>query len=127
MIGHPSVFRSQTCDKLDPSSSGSKSGALVRKASASGGIFIDCGIHDIDLALWFLGEGEDTLLVKSVCAMGITALEPELRACNDRDNAVGIVEFYGGEKIAQFFCSRMNVAGQEDCKYPHQQTRKVCM
>lgn len=104
LIGRPSVFRSQTCDKLDPS------GFFVEYAKYSGGIFVDCSIHDIDLALWFFGEES---VVKSVSAVGITAVSPELRKYNDRDNAVGIVEFYGG-KIAQLFCSRMMAAGQED-------------
>jgi len=105
MIGVPSVFRSQTCDKLDPS------GFFVEYAQFSGGIFVDCSIHDIDLALWFFGEDSR---VKSVSAVGITAVEPGLRKYNDRDNALGLVEFYGG-KIAQLFCSRMMAAGQEDC------------
>jgi hypothetical protein len=47
--------------------------------------------------------------------VGITAVSPELRKYNDRDNALGIVEFYDG-KIAQLFCSRMMAAGQEDCE-----------
>lgn len=84
-IGRPSVFRSQTCDKLDPS------GFFVAYAEFSGGIFVDCSIHDIDLALWFMGEDS---VVKSVSASGITAVSPELRKHNDRDNAVGIIEFY---------------------------------
>ena len=104
IIGRPAVFRSQTCDKLDPS------GFFVTYAQFSGGIFVDCSIHDIDLALWFFGEDS---VVKSVSAIGITAVTPELRRYNDRDNAVGIVEFHGG-KIAQLFCSRMMSAGQED-------------
>lgn len=104
VIGRPSIFRSQTCDKLDPS------GFFVAYAEFSGGIFVDCSIHDIDLALWFFGQ-EST--VKSVVASGITAVQPELRKHKDRDNAVGIVEFYGG-KIAYLFCSRMMAAGQDD-------------
>jgi myo-inositol 2-dehydrogenase/D-chiro-inositol 1-dehydrogenase len=84
-IGTPSVFRSQTCDKLDPS------GFFVAYAEFSGGIFVDCSIHDIDLALWFFGEESK---VKSVCAVGITAVQPDLRKHNDRDNALGIIEFY---------------------------------
>lgn len=105
LIGAPSVFRSQTCDKLDPS------GFFVEYAQFSGGIFVDCSIHDIDLALWFFG---DETVVKSVTAVGITAVSPELRKYNDRDNALGIIEFHNG-KIAQLFCSRMMAAGQEDC------------
>jgi myo-inositol 2-dehydrogenase/D-chiro-inositol 1-dehydrogenase len=84
-IGTPSVFRSQTCDKLDPS------GFFVAYAEFSGGIFVDCSIHDIDLALWFFGEETK---VKSVTAIGITAVQPDLRKHNDRDNALGIIEFY---------------------------------
>ncbi|KAI1340555.1 putative oxidoreductase [Xylariaceae sp. FL0016] len=103
-IGTPSVFRSQTCDKLDPS------GFFVAYAEFSGGIFVDCSIHDIDLALWFFGED---IKVKSVTAVGITAVQPDLRKHNDRDNAVAVLEFYGG-KVAQLYCSRMMAAGQED-------------
>jgi myo-inositol 2-dehydrogenase/D-chiro-inositol 1-dehydrogenase len=103
-IGSPSVMRSQTCDKLDPT------GFFVAYAEFSGGIFVDCSIHDIDLALWFFGQDSK---VKSVSAVGITAVEPDLRKHNDRDNAVGLVEFYNG-KIAYFYASRMMAAGQED-------------
>lgn len=103
-IGRPSVFRSQTCDKLDPS------GFFVAYAEFSGGIFVDCNIHDIDLALWFLGQDS---IVKSVVATGITAVQPELRKHKDVDNGVGIVEFWGG-KIAYFYSSRMMAAGQHD-------------
>jgi myo-inositol 2-dehydrogenase / D-chiro-inositol 1-dehydrogenase len=103
-IGRPSVFRSQTCDKLDPS------GFFVAYAEFSGGIFVDCNIHDIDLALWFFGQDS---LVKSVVASGITAVQPELRKHKDVDNGVGIVEFWGG-RIAYFYCSRMMAAGQHD-------------
>lgn len=84
-IGRPSVFRSQTCDKLDPS------GFFVAYAEFSGGIFVDCSIHDIDLALWFFGE--DSIL-KSVSAVGITAVQPELRKHKDRDNALAVIEFH---------------------------------
>lgn len=104
MIGRPSVFRSQTCDKLDPT------GFFVAYAEFSGGIFVDCSIHDIDLALWFFGEDAK---IKSVSSVGITAVQPDLRKHNDRDNAVGLVEFYGGQ-IAYFYASRMMAAGQED-------------
>lgn len=103
-LGTPSVLRSQTCDKLDPT------GFFVAYAQFSGGIFVDCSIHDIDLALWFFGQGSK---VKSVSAVGITAVEPDLRKHNDRDNAVGLVEFHNG-KLAYFYASRMMAAGQED-------------
>ncbi|KAI4277029.1 MAG: hypothetical protein LQ337_002086 [Flavoplaca oasis] len=87
LIGHPSIFRSQTYDKLNPS------GFFVAFAQHSGGIFVDCSIHDIDLAFWFFGQNSK---VKSVVASGITAVQSGLRKWEDRDNAVGIVEFYEG-------------------------------
>ncbi|KAF7554391.1 hypothetical protein G7046_g6835 [Stylonectria norvegica] len=103
-IGRPSVFRSQTCDKLDPS------GFFVAYAEFSGGIFVDCNIHDIDLSLWYFGQDS---IVKSVVAMGICAVQPELRKHKDVDNGVGVVEFWGG-KVAYFYSSRMMAAGQHD-------------
>ncbi|KAK7723374.1 hypothetical protein SLS57_004568 [Botryosphaeria dothidea] len=103
-IGKPAVFRSQTCDKLDPS------GFFVEYAQFSGGIFVDCNIHDIDLSLWYFGQDSK---VKSVIALGITAVSPELAKYGDVDNGVGVVEFYDG-KIAHFYSSRMMAAGQHD-------------
>ncbi|GAM83900.1 hypothetical protein ANO11243_018900 [Dothideomycetidae sp. 11243] len=103
-IGRPSVFRSQTCDKLDPS------GFFVAYAEFSGGIFVDCSIHDIDLALWFFGPESR---VKSVSAVGICAAQPALRQHQDVDNAVGIVEFFE-DRIAYFYASRTMAAGQHD-------------
>lgn len=85
-------------------------GFFVEYAKFSGGIFVDCNIHDIDLALWFFGQDS---VVKPVTAVGITAVQPELRKYKDVDNGVGVVEFWGG-KIAYFYCSRMMAAGQHD-------------
>jgi len=107
-IGRPTILRSQTCDKYDPS------GFFVQYAQFSGGIFVDCNIHDIDLALWFFSAGTAQLpRVKSVVAFGVTALEPDLAKHGDVDNGVGVVEFYDGQ-IAYFYSSRMNPPGQHD-------------
>lgn len=109
-VGRPSIFRSQTCDKLDPS------GFFVDYAQFSGGIFVDCNIHDIDLALWYFSadsNGKHLPKVKSVVAFGVTALEPDLAKYGDVDNGVGVVEFYDGQ-IAYFYSSRMNAPGQHD-------------
>lgn len=103
-IGRASVFRSQTCDKLDPS------GFFVDYAQFSGGIFVDCNIHDIDLALWFFGQNS---IIKSAYAVGITAVQPGLKRWQDVDNGIAIVEFWGGQ-IAYFYSSRMMAAGQHD-------------
>ncbi|KAK9481580.1 hypothetical protein V1527DRAFT_448613 [Lipomyces starkeyi] len=100
LIGKPIIFHGQTGDKRDPS------GFFVQFAQFSGGIFVDCTIHDIDLALWYLGEEN---IVKSIYAAGVTAIEPGLRQHNDCDNAVGI-----SGQIAYFYVTRMMAAGQED-------------
>ncbi|KAF2730002.1 NAD(P)-binding protein [Polyplosphaeria fusca] len=109
-IGRPTILRSQTCDKHDPS------GFFVSYAQYSGGIFVDCNIHDIDLALWFFAPPASPSRfprVKSVVAVGVTALEPGLKEHGDVDNGVGVVEFHGGQ-IAYFYSSRMNAPGQHD-------------
>lgn len=104
LIGRPSILRSQTCDKHDPS------GFYVAYAAWSGGVFVDMAVHDIDLTLWFFG---DDVIPKRISAYGIRAVQPELKQYNDYDNAVGVVEFYNG-KIAYYYCSRMMAHGQED-------------
>ncbi|KAJ5187664.1 hypothetical protein N7449_010658 [Penicillium cf. viridicatum] len=102
--GRPVVFKSQTADMLDTT------GTLVQYAKTSGGIFLDCSIHDIDLMLWFLGENTN---IKSLQAVGVVAVHTALDSSKDRDNAVAMVEFDGG-KIAILFCSCMMASGQED-------------
>lgn len=67
-------------------------------------------VHDIDLTLWFFGSD---IMPKTVSAYGIRAVQPDLAKHNDFDNAVGVVEFWGG-KIAYYYCSRMMAHGQED-------------
>jgi myo-inositol 2-dehydrogenase/D-chiro-inositol 1-dehydrogenase len=103
-FGSPVLFRSQTADLYD------SSGFFVQYAKTSGGIFVDCSIHDIDLMLWFLGENRK---IKSLQAVGVCAVHAGLEATNDRDNAIATVEFEGG-KMAALYCSRMMAAGQED-------------
>ncbi|KAF2263211.1 NAD(P)-binding protein [Lojkania enalia] len=106
-IGRPTILRSQTCDKYDPS------GFFVQYAEFSGGIFVDCNVHDIDLALWFFSSDGKRPKIKSAMAVGVTALESGLEEHGDVDNGIGIVEFYDGQ-IAYFYSTRMNPPGQHD-------------
>ncbi|RAH50447.1 Gfo/Idh/MocA family protein [Aspergillus brunneoviolaceus CBS 621.78] len=103
-IGTPFLVRSNTCDLRD------ETGFFVRYAARNGGIFVDCAIHDIDLSLWFLGNPTP----KACWAAGTLQHHPELRELSDVDNAVGVVEFWGG-KIAYFYCSRTQAHGHDVC------------
>lgn len=103
-IGEPTVVRSQSCEKADTSP------FYKQYLRSSGGIFVDSIIHDIDLALHFLGEESQP---KSVSAAGVAALHKELSDSGDADNAVGICEFWGG-KIAFFYNSRMAAHGYDN-------------
>ena len=101
-LGTPFLVRSQTCDQNDPE------GFFVKFAPSSGGIFMDCSVHDIDLARWMLGNPRAT----RVFASGTIALHPRLAACNDVDNGLAIVEFDGGQR-AVFYASRTMPHGHE--------------
>ncbi|RMX75257.1 hypothetical protein D0869_11790 [Hortaea werneckii] len=103
-IGRPVVIRSQHCEKLDTSE------PYKQYLADSGGIFVDSIIHDIDLALFFLGEESKP---KSVSAVGAAACHTQLTAMGDADNAVGICEFWDG-KIAFFYNPRMTNYGYDN-------------
>ncbi|HUL67211.1 MAG TPA: Gfo/Idh/MocA family oxidoreductase [Burkholderiaceae bacterium] len=94
-IGTPFLVRAQTCDRLDPT------GAFVEFAASSGGIFLDCSVHDIDLARWLLGAPP----ARRVYAVGTNAVYQRLAEFDDVDNGLAICEFEGG-KLACFYASR---------------------
>ena len=101
-IGRPFIVRSQTCDLNDPE------GFFVRFAPTSGGIFMDCSVHDIDLARWLLGNPRAT----RAYASGTIALHPGLAECGDVDNGLGLVDFEDGSR-AVFYASRTMAHGHE--------------
>lgn len=101
-IGRPFLVRSQTCDKLDPS------GFFVRFAPSSGGIFMDCSVHDIDVARWMLGNPK----ALRVFASGTIAVHEDLAQVPDVDNALAILEFEGGAR-AMLYASRTFAMGME--------------
>ena len=102
MIGKPFLVRSQNLDMNDPS------GFFVRFAATSGGIFLDCTVHDIDLARWLLGNPKPI----RVFATGVVALHEGLREFGDVDNGVATCEFADG-RMACFFASRTMAHGHE--------------
>jgi myo-inositol 2-dehydrogenase/D-chiro-inositol 1-dehydrogenase len=85
-VGRPFLVRSQTGDMNDPS------GFFVRFAPTSGGIFLDCSVHDIDVARWMLGAPK----ARRVYATGSIVLHEGLAACGDVDNGIAVIEFEGG-------------------------------
>jgi myo-inositol 2-dehydrogenase/D-chiro-inositol 1-dehydrogenase len=101
-IGRPFLVRSQTTDKNDTD------GFFVRFAATSGGIFLDCTVHDIDVARWLLGKPR----AKRVFAAGAVALHEGLREFGDVDNGVAICEFEDG-KLAMFYASRTQAHGND--------------
>jgi myo-inositol 2-dehydrogenase/D-chiro-inositol 1-dehydrogenase len=101
-VGRPFLVRSQTCDRNDPD------GFFVNYAAQSGGLFMDCSVHDIDLARWMLGNPRAT----QVYASGTIALHPGLAAHGDVDNGLAIVEFANGAR-AMFYASRTFAHGHE--------------
>ena len=101
-IGTPFLVRSQNLDMNDPS------GFFVRFAPTSGGIFLDCTVHDIDLARWLLGDPRPV----RVFATGVIAMHEGLREFGDVDNGVATCEFEHG-KLACFYASRTMAHGHE--------------
>ncbi|MEO8537926.1 MAG: Gfo/Idh/MocA family oxidoreductase, partial [Betaproteobacteria bacterium] len=102
LIGKPFLVRSQNLDMNDPS------GFFVRFAPKSGGIFLDCTVHDIDLARWLLGNPDPV----RVFATGVVAVHEGLREFGDVDNGVATCEFADGQ-MACFYASRTMAHGHE--------------
>ena len=95
-------------DPIDPS------GFFIKFAPTSGGLFLDCGIHDVDLARW-LARGARALRVS---ASGSRLQYPGLSACGDIDTGVGTIEFENG-LIASMFISRTSHRGYESTLWAH--------
>lgn len=89
-------------DPIDPS------GFFVKFAPTSGGLFLDCGIHDVDLARWFAGGAKAV----RVSASGCNQQYPGLKDCGDIDTGVGTIEFENGV-VATMFISRTSHRGYE--------------
>jgi inositol 2-dehydrogenase len=82
-IGTPLVFKSTSRDPFRPS-------LEYANPKSSGGMIIDMGIHDFDLARWFMGG------VRTVSTIGGTIAYPELATVGDIDNAIVSLTFASG-------------------------------
>eukprot|EP00117_Sycon_ciliatum_P029825 scpid68075/ scgid23656/ Uncharacterized oxidoreductase YrbE len=56
----------------------------------SGGIFVDCAVHDIDMVCWIANEKPDSVFVRG------TARHPEIKAMGDVDSVAIILTFPSG-------------------------------
>jgi inositol 2-dehydrogenase len=79
-IGQPLLFRSTSRDPFPQPPE-------YAKPSHSGGMIVDMGIHDFDLARWFMGE------VRATYSSAATLISPQLEAVGDWDNAVVTLKF----------------------------------
>lgn len=89
-------------DPIDPE------GFFVKFAPTSGGIYLDCAIHDIDLVRWMLDGAKPV----QIASAGTRIMYPGLGACGDIDNGFGTVTFEGGA-VATFHVSRTSHRGYE--------------
>ena len=98
-IGTPLVFKSTSRDPFRPS-------LEYANPKSSGGMLIDMGIHDFDLARWFMGD------VRTVATIGATIAYPELASVGDIDNAVTSLTFASG-KLGVVDLSRSGIYGYD--------------
>ncbi|MGQ0732512.1 MAG: Gfo/Idh/MocA family oxidoreductase [Acidobacteriota bacterium] len=98
-IGEPLVFKATSRDPFRPS-------LEYANPASSGGMLIDMGIHDFDLARWFMGD------VRTVSAIGATIAYPELAAVGDIDNAIASLTFTSG-KLGVVDLTRSGIYGYD--------------
>ena len=97
VIGTPVIFKSSSKDQLPPPID------YLRPAN-SGGLFIDMGIHDFDLARWYMGD------VKSAFSVGNAIAFPEIAKVGDAENALTSLTFSSGA-IGMISLSRIGIYG----------------
>ena len=81
VIGNPIMIRLSQWDAESPPAS-------FCDVSVSGGLAIDCGVHEYDLAEWFFGSP-----VRAVRAWNLPLVEKSLAAVGDVDNLCAVLEF----------------------------------
>jgi len=96
-IGTPVIFKSTSKDQLPPP-------VEYLRPTSSGGLFIDMGIHDFDLARWYMGE------VKDVFSVGNSIAFPEISTVGDFENGLSTMTFVNGG-IGTISLSRIGIYG----------------
>jgi inositol 2-dehydrogenase len=99
LIGTPVVFKSSSRDPH-------RTTLEYANPKSSGGMIMDMGIHDFDLARFFMGD------VKSVTAIGGTLAYPELKTVGDIDNAIVSLVF-GDDRLGVVDLSRNGIYGYD--------------
>ena len=82
-IGEPIVFKASSRDPFRPD-------LAYADPKMSGGLLLDMGIHDFDLARWFMGDVAEVYTVGGVLAY------PEMKTIDDIDNAMVSLSFEQG-------------------------------
>jgi inositol 2-dehydrogenase len=98
-IGNAVVFKATSRDPYPPA-------VEYADPKSSGGLLLDMGIHDFDLARWFMGP------VKSLHAIGGTLVYPQLGAVGDIDNAVVTLQF-ASDRLGVVDLSRNGIYGYD--------------
>jgi scyllo-inositol 2-dehydrogenase (NAD+) len=98
-VGRPVIFKSTSRDPFRPS-------LEYANPASSGGILVDMGIHDFDLARWFMGD------VKTVSAVGGVLAYPEMASVGDIDNAIATLTFADG-RLGAIDLTRNGVYGYD--------------
>jgi inositol 2-dehydrogenase len=99
LIGDPVLFKASSRDPFRPS-------LEYMDPRHSGGIMIDMGIHDIDLARWLMGE------ISQVYTIGGVLAYEEVNEIGDIDNAVVSLNFESGA-LGVIDLSRSGVYGYD--------------
>lgn len=84
-LGKPFMISCHSADAL------SSAERIASIAGTSGGLFLDIGVHDFDLACWFLGSSP-----KTAYATGDTFLCEGFSKHGDIDNGVAVVNYENG-------------------------------
>ncbi|PYQ20628.1 MAG: inositol 2-dehydrogenase, partial [Acidobacteria bacterium] len=98
-LGTPVVFKSTSRDPH-------RTTLEYADPRSSGGMILDMGIHDFDLARWFMGE------VRTVQTMAGTLAYPELKTVGDIDNAIVSLRFADG-RLGVVDLSRNGIYGYD--------------